>query len=273
MSQRKESEDLYRVVYKEGTRLASSNDTNGAFRGNLLDNDTNKLVGNAELIKVDKSEYESGVSSKITDSRNEVELSREQQEIAKFIGEILATGALWVFNEKVTPRVKFWWQDQATPSIKKVWNGIAGRKKITRSNSNTELISSKRVVLEIFPKELDEAYNKYMNDMTSEEAQRELLDIFILSAILSAKIRKLSGSRIRDEGDRTEVYIEGQEVIEKLSTTDFVNSINRILVNNPSLLEEKSTSLIEILGRNLIINDQFVPIEKNKFKEALSSTI
>lgn len=71
MSERKESEDLFRVVHKEGTHLASSNDTNGAFRGNLLDDVTNKPVGNAEKVKVDMSEYDSGASYKYQESRRE----------------------------------------------------------------------------------------------------------------------------------------------------------------------------------------------------------
>ncbi|KGM45490.1 hypothetical protein P9D43_29145 [Neobacillus niacini] len=84
--------------------------------------------------------------------------------------------------------------------------------------------------------------------MTSEEAQRELLDIFILTAILCAKIRKLSNSRIRKDRDIPGAYIEGREVIEKLSTPEILDSVNRILENNPSLLEEKSASLVDILG-------------------------
>lgn len=278
MSQRKESEDLYRVVHKEGTHLASSNDTKGAFRGNLLDNDTNKPVGNAEWVKVDKSEYDSGASNKYQESRSEVELSEEQKEMAAFIGEVIAAGTVWVLSEVVAPRVKFWWQDRATPSLKKMWYGITDKKKTKQTkkdmnshqNGKTEIAASRGIVLGIFPEELDEAYEKYVNDMTSEEAQRELLDIFILSAILCAKIRKLSNSRIRKNGDIPGAYLEGKEVVEKLSTPEFLDSVNRILENNPSLLEEKSASLTEILGRNLIINGQYVPIENNKFKEALA---
>ena len=48
--------DYYRPIKREGTHLADSNDTEGAYRGNLLDDETNKPVGNSEWIKVDDSE-------------------------------------------------------------------------------------------------------------------------------------------------------------------------------------------------------------------------
>lgn len=279
MSYSKDSEDLYRVVRKEGTHLASSNETNGAFRGNLLDDVTNKPVGNAEWVKVDKRDYDSGASYEYQESRSEVELSREQKEMATLIGEVIAAGAYWVLNEKVAPPVKFWWEERATPSIKKMWYGITNKKKTKKTkremnghqDCNIEVATSRGSVLGIFPEEIDETYEKYVNDMSSEEAQRELLDIFILSAILCAKIRKLSNSRIRKDVGITEGYLEGQEVIEKLSTPEFVDCLNRILANNPSLLEEKSASLVEILGQNIIINDQYVPIQNNKLKVALAS--
>ena len=38
-------EQLYRAVHPEGTHLASSKDTEGSYRGVLLDNETNRVVG------------------------------------------------------------------------------------------------------------------------------------------------------------------------------------------------------------------------------------
>ena len=50
MGQRRQSGDLYRPVYKEGTHLAPSKDTEGAVRGSLLDNKTNQVTGQAEWV-------------------------------------------------------------------------------------------------------------------------------------------------------------------------------------------------------------------------------
>lgn len=38
----------YRPIIKKGTHLASSKKTDGTYLGALLDNDTNKVVGQAE---------------------------------------------------------------------------------------------------------------------------------------------------------------------------------------------------------------------------------
>lgn len=46
-------EQLYRAVHPEGTHLASSKDTEGSYRGVLLDNETNRVVGQAEFVLVE----------------------------------------------------------------------------------------------------------------------------------------------------------------------------------------------------------------------------
>ncbi|WP_252501986.1 integrase core domain-containing protein [Sporosarcina sp. Marseille-Q4943] len=43
MGNPKQGGDLYRPIHKEGTHLAPSKNTEGAFRGTLLDNETNQL--------------------------------------------------------------------------------------------------------------------------------------------------------------------------------------------------------------------------------------
>jgi hypothetical protein len=109
--------------------------------------------------------------------------------------------------------------------------------------------------------------------MTNDEAQREFLEIFILSAIISAKVKKLANSRIKTSGQLSAEYIAGQKVVNKLCMPEFMNSINLILENNQALLEENSALFFEILGRNLIVDGRFSPIERRLFREALTITI
>jgi hypothetical protein len=54
------SEDLYRAVFPDDVHLASSKNTDGAFRGAVLDNMTNVLRGQAEFVKVDDNDGDSG---------------------------------------------------------------------------------------------------------------------------------------------------------------------------------------------------------------------
>jgi len=84
---RKQSGGLYRLIYDEGTHPASSNDTDGAIRGNLLDDKTNKPVANAEWVEVDESEYESDNSYDLQENQQKVELSPEEQKRAQEEGE------------------------------------------------------------------------------------------------------------------------------------------------------------------------------------------
>lgn len=185
-------------------------------------------------------------------------MTEEQQEMAAMIGE----AAIIALVDAAAPHIKNWWQ------------GISGKKNAkdlskTHTTCATKILSVRSSVSDLFTQEIDEAYEKYVNNMTSEEAQRELLDIFILSAVVAAKIRKLSNARIVNYGTSQE-YIEGKKVVEKLSTPQFVDSINKILQISPNLLEEKSPALSVIIGRSLIVDGEYLPIENKALREAFS---
>lgn len=272
MGQRRQSGDLYRPVYKEGTYLAPSKNTEGAVRGSLLDNETNQIAGQAEWVKVDVREYGYDEPYDYQEPRRKKELSPEAEEFAQLVGQAIASGTIWVFSEVVAPRAKFWWQEKVAPVMREKWEDVKSKKtKRTRKERPqcTEIPATSDTVSGMVSQELDEAYVKYVHDMTSEEAQRELMDIFILSVMLTAKIRKLSNARITKDGGALGEYIEGQDIIQKLSAPKYVDSINQILENNPLLLEEKSAILSEILGRSIVLNCQYLPIESNQFKEKL----
>jgi len=199
------------------------------------------------------------------------------QELAQAMGEAIAVASVYVFTKYVAPPVKHWWQNEAIPAIKEKWQTLTDKTKDKLSPKNkkksklhtNDIVNASEIFQGMLPHELKESYEKYMNDMTSEEAQRELLDIFILSALLIKKIRKLSNARIiKNEGAPGE-YLEGQKILESLTTPEYIGSINQILENNPQLMGEKTVYLSEILGRNLVLNGQYVPIEIGKFKDAI----
>ena len=277
MSKRKQSGDLYRLIHEEGTHLASSNDTEGASRGILFDDNTNKLVAHAEWVKVDESEYEFDDSYDYQENQQKVELSPEDQKLAQLLGEAIAAGTMYVLTEYVAPHVNRWWQNKAVPTMKEKWKIFTDKRKDRpflkgkkKSNLQTnEIVAANETVQGMFSHELEGAYEKYINDMTSEEAQRELLDIFILSALLITKIRKLSNARIIN-GDAPGEYLEGQKILERLTAPEYIGSINQILEKNPQLIEEKAAVLSGILRRNLVLDGQYVPIEIGKFKEAMT---
>lgn len=193
------------------------------------------------------------------------ELTPKQQETAQILVEALAAGIMWIATEVVAPNVKYWWQNSAAPVLKDKWNGIIGNEKTvkniakSKATTTTPAVAPASSVSNVFYQELDDTYENYATNMTSEEAQRELLDIFILSAMIAAKVKRLSNANIVDE----------QDMIYRLTAPEYINGINRILQSNPELLEEKSASLSEILGRSLIMNGAYEPIKNNQLKERL----
>lgn len=278
MSQQEQSEGLYRPKLKEGTHLASSQDTHGTYRGILQDDNTNKLVGHAEWERVDESELGSDCSYDYQENQQKV----GWLEVAE---GVITLGGMYILLEQEVPSVKHWRQNIVVPTIKKTWKSFtdifANKRKDKPSPKDkkksdlhtNDIVTADKIVQDMFsqkPEEaLEEAYEKYMNDMTSEEAQRELIDIFILSAQLTAKIRKLSNARIIGNGDAPTKYLEGQKILDRLATPEYIDGINQILESNPQLLEEKIAGFSGILGRNLVLNGQYVPIEVGKFKEAM----
>jgi hypothetical protein len=272
MSDSKQSEELYRVVVKENTHLADSKDTPGANRATLLSNTNNQIVGQAELVRVDESEYIS--SNEYYDDSEPIELTDEQKQVAAMIGEILAAAVVWVSTEVIAPRVKHWWQTTALPSIKAIVDGTSKKKtvKLQTKASQLNVVKKTATVVDIsnvFSQELDDAYKKYTIDMTSEDAQRELLEIFVLYAMLVSKIKKFSSASIHDAKSMNEV-IKGEAIIAKLTEPLFIETINSIFESNEKLLEEKSKVFLSLIGRELMVSGRYIPIEVDSFKKALA---
>lgn len=107
--------------------------------------------------------------------------------------------------------------------------------------------------------DVDTAYEQFTFNMTSEEAQKELLDAFVLYLISAKKLWKLSHANIVDGAGEIST---GQDLIDKLSSQPIIENVNALLESNPSLLDDWQTlALSDILGRELIVEDRFVPID------------
>ncbi len=117
------------------------------------------------------------------------------------------------------------------------------------------------------PDEFDTAWNQYAENMTSEEAQKELLDAFILYVLAARKLNRVAHANVLDsEGKIT----RGRTMIEKVSAPEVIGKINSILENNPGLLAEwQSVALLGIIGRDVINEKMYVPIMASEFKKHL----
>ena len=124
------------------------------------------------------------------------------------------------------------------------------------------------------PDEIDAAYENYSINMTSEEAQKEFVDAFILRLLSEKKLWKIAHANIVDSaGNITNgrAMIDNA-MIDKLSRPLMLENINTILKNNPVLLETWQTIALEdILGRELIVDSRYVPIEGQALRKNLMS--
>ena len=117
------------------------------------------------------------------------------------------------------------------------------------------------------PDEITEAYSHYAEDMTSEEAQKELLEAFVLCAMGVKKAWKVAHANILDSNGN---QVDGQAMIDRLSSPEMVSKINELLAANPILLEGwQSKALEEVLNRKLVANMCYVPIESVVFRQQL----
>ncbi|WP_418702919.1 hypothetical protein [Anaerotignum faecicola] len=117
--------------------------------------------------------------------------------------------------------------------------------------------------------EIDAAYENYSINMTGEEVQKEFVDAFVLRLLSEKKLWKIAHANIIDSAGN---ITDGHAMINKLSSPLMLENINTILNNNLALLETWQTIALEdILGRELIEDFRYVPIEGQALKENLMS--
>lgn len=105
--------------------------------------------------------------------------------------------------------------------------------------------------------------------MTGEEVQKEFVDAFVLRLLSEKKLWKIAHANIIDSAGN---ITDGHAMINKLSSPLMLENINTILNNNLALLETWQTIALEdILGRELIEDFRYVPIEGQALKENLMS--
>jgi len=246
------SDDLYRLIPEEGKHLADSHDTDGAYRGVYLDDETNKPCGAGEFVKVDPSELS---SSDDTDDNNGNGISPEQ---AAAIAAIFT--AVGVAAAKAYPHVKEFVVTKIAPPVKRFWNTKIRKKKTENAigciSESTDL--SIDVVLE-----------EYRENMSSNEAKKELVEAFVLQVIAARKIKRVAQAVIVDENGHK---VDGRELVDKLSNPALITEINEILSANPQLLsQQQATELSDFLGYSIIMEGKYIPISSQTIHEKLDA--
>ena len=250
-------EPLYRAVYPEGTHLASSRNTDGAFRGTYLNDETNQIGGQAELFEVDRNERED-------ESNGSDDILAEV--VATIIGAAATGIIVWA-----TPKVKSWWQDSAYPSLKYRLSSLLLRNAEKDAGVNVEPVGRPEISLEgvsteAFSTEVAVALADTRAVMGSEEAQRRFIAMIIAAAVVAEQFRRLQEAHI--EGGEEELQ-KFRKALTDISTEPVVDLINKMLETNDGLNEDAGPTLVELLGGGGRVDGKYVPLQFEQLQAAV----
>jgi hypothetical protein len=222
------------VEVPEGTHLGVSRDTDGAYRAHLFDDDTNELVGHAELFEPVQDAAEAPTEPSpvfvYIDDRYEYEARvREPSEAEKLVGNLLLLGVL-IAVEKAKPHVKEWWAEQARPALRAKWNGLA-ESKPSRTSRRTSVKASATsgAAVDESPNEVLDALDAYKVSMSSEEARARFVTAVSARLVSEEQLAILRNARI--EG------IDGPLELKALTPHQIAEALAAVLEANPSLLD------------------------------------
>lgn len=210
------SEKCYKRVETghEGTHLAESHRTPGAFASGELDDETNQVVNSSEWVEVACSEDAERDNDTIDDGAKGTLVACAVTAIGTAVITVLAT-------EYVHP----WWVERGRPAVGCLW-----RKVTHKDEENREELTPREVAevvgSEVTPADLSDAVRRVRENLGAEEAQRELLNILVHAAAIASSLRRLSNAAI-DDRDRT--VLEWRKALEGLATEEVAACITSLL--------------------------------------------
>lgn len=250
-------EPLYRAAYPEGTHLASSRNTDGAFRGTYLNDETNQIGGQAEFVEAEQDDDE------------------QPEDVSNVLAQFVVLAAAFAFGvvtTKAAPKVKSWWQDSAYPSLKYRLISLL----LKKNTKNVDVkkaepidrpeISLEGVSTETFSTEVAVALADTRAVMSSEEAQRRFIAMIIAAAVVAEQFRRLQEAHI--EGGEEELQ-EFRKALTDISTEPVVDLINKMLETNDGLNEDAGPTLVELLGGGGRVDGKYVPLRLEQLQAAV----
>ena len=145
---------------------------------------------------------------------------------------------------------------RSTEKVGRLWNKVRGKgTSIFLKTSEKEFVeeSADGTALSV-----DVAFNEYRENMTSEDAQRELIEAFILYLESMRKVQRVTNANVIDSDGR---ITGGKELLEAMANKGMIESINEILQHNPALLNsEQEKFLFDILGYEIYSQNEYIPI-------------
>ena len=249
-------EPLYRAIIPEGTHLARSNNTEGAFRGAVLDDETNQVSGQAELVEVD---------------RDEDDESNESPDLSTAVAMLAVAGvsiAGTIFVSAHAPKKKTWCRDTAYPSLKARLGSLLTQKtqeeqkEIEAAINSTALakISSADALTELSTATADPEFV-----MSNEETQQRFATLLFAAALAAHEFRTLKNASIADESERQQI----QDVLDRFADESVVSLANRVFQNNTALAMIVNAALQRNLGQSSQDDGAYLPLQHEQFHKLL----
>lgn len=261
-------ERYVREVYREDTHFAESSDGDGSHRSLEYD-DENNLVTHAKYYEEDEREIYEKLKEKYDSDENELEIDVAAIQQSIEIGAIIATIAI-----TVSPYIKDWFVDTALPGIKTFARGI--KKKVQSKRNKQDTTEEIEIAFEVRPenslalaKQIEKTEQNYRNNMTSREAQEELVAIFLATLEISQRINNLANAKIKDEPEALMRKTGWEYVVGVLSKDDLIEGVNSILELPDALSEEQLSQLQNLLGRELYKSGDYSPVNKDEIRRLL----
>ena len=266
-------EKLYRPILKDGDHLVQSTKNPDRVRGQSRDaNNKNPDLIEWEPVEVEEQpDYEP-----IPFEERQVQLTPEEERLAREIGEALAAGTVWIIGNVVVP----WWKKSAWPWVKGKFRDtvsiIKGEPKIKAAQIVTEdkKQAEKKPVnasqLSSVSSQIDSAFEQFQFDMDENEAKEHMLKIVFHLLEIANEIRIMSNSQIKRECESEEQYLERVKASESYLTERVASNIDKLLSDDKLCIDVKtSKELFGLMGGGIRINGEYVPVELTKVHEAI----
>lgn len=249
-------EPLYRAIIPEGTHLARSNNTEGAFRGAVLDDETNQVSGQAELVEVDRDEDDE--SSEFSDLSTAVAMLA--------VAGVSIAGTIVV--SAVAPKIKAWWGDTARPSLKAKLGSLLNQKTQEEQKEIGAAIDSTalaKIASVDASTELSTATADPEFVMSNEEAQQRFATLLFAAALAAHELRTLKNTSIAGESERQQI----QELLDKFADESVVSLANKVFDSNTGLAAVMDAALQRVLGQSGQNDGAYLPLQYEQFHELL----
>ncbi|NTW39432.1 MAG: hypothetical protein HGA44_06015 [Cellulomonadaceae bacterium] len=256
------------VEVPDGQHLGFSRDTDGAYRGHLFDDATNRLVGHADLLEPEEDEWDSDAYPYGSGSPDPEARELTPEEIAQAL-EALAILVLVVASiaSAAAPHVRRWWagaaisaraagakgrsvarasRDHLVDAARSTWGRVARTRKTGKAAASETVTTNESERSAATSTELQVAFHDYRARMSSTEARERFVAALLAKAFSDEQMRLLRNVTIEDNGGAVAIG----DALRPPTPQQIAETVRLMLERNPSLLDEDSlASLGDLLGR------------------------